>query len=163
MAVRINCGNRPTTDRRGRRSLRGAVSFGAEEAAARFHCRCSVIPPHPVGANAVRPHSLTNIIPTAPRGVLSRQALFHSLMGASPSASFNFACHKNPHPWSRRFLSEYAKMGQGIGLQTGCRPSKANNEAASKHIRSKTGLDYICQAMTYSHCIRFSSFLQALN
>ena len=91
-------------------------------------------------------HSLTNIIPTAPRGVLSRQALFHSLMGASPSASFNFACHKNPHPWSRRFLSEYAKMGQGIGLQTGCRPSKANNEAASKHILSKTGSDYICQA-----------------
>jgi hypothetical protein len=67
-------------------------------------------------------------------------------MGASQSASLNFACHKNPHPWSRRFLSVYAKMGQGVGLQTSCRSSKADNAATSKHILSKTGSDYICQA-----------------
>ena len=36
--------------------------------------------------------------------------------------------------------------GQGVGLQTGFRPSIADNAAMPKHIPSETGLDYIAQA-----------------
>ena len=35
---------------------------------------------------------------------------------------------------------------QGAGLQTGCRPSKGENEALVTHILSETGWDYIGQA-----------------
>ena len=47
-------------------------------------------------------------------------------------------------------MSAYAKMEQGVGLQMGYRPSKDNNAATSKHIRSKTSSDGICQAIIYN-------------
>ncbi|MBQ3256585.1 MAG: hypothetical protein IJA67_04125 [Oscillospiraceae bacterium] len=46
-------------------------------------------------------------------------------------------------------MSTYAKVVQGVGLQTGCRPSKADNAATAKHMLSKTGSNYICQAIIF--------------
>ena len=40
----------------------------------------------------------------------------------------------------------YTKAVQGDGLQTGFRPSKADNEAMPTDMTSKTCSDYICQA-----------------
>ena len=47
-------------------------------------------------------------------------------------------------------MSTYRKAGQGVGLQMGNSPSKADNAAMLMYMRSKTDSGYIRQAILYA-------------
>lgn len=69
-----------------------------------------------------------------------------------PAAVVCLARDKNPLPQGRRFFSLQASKGKGCGLQMGCRPSMAADDAPGRPAGSKTGWDYI--ALVWGRAIK---------